>query len=121
MLRVDGSDGEPALTQDLSARGAFLYTDCSVTVGAAVEVTLRMPSEITLAESMRLRCRGRVLRIVHPDSVKNKVGLAVELCAYEYLTEKSDETHRRTDFDRISPLHEHPCGEEFPASPIRRN
>jgi hypothetical protein len=121
-LRVDGSASEePAFTQDLSARGAFLYTDCRVAVGAVVELTLRMPSEITLADSMRVRCRGKVLRIVHRDAVKNKMGLAVEWCAYEYLSEKSDETQNRTDFDRISPLHEHPFGEESPASPIRRN
>ena len=121
-LRVDCSDGEePAFTQDLSVRGAFLYADCSVAVGATVELTLRMPSEITLAESMRLRCRGRVLRIVRPDAARNKVGLAVELYAYEYLAEKSDQTQGRTDFDRISPLHEHPLGEESPTSPIRRN
>jgi hypothetical protein len=44
-------------TQDLSSRGAFLFTDMALTEGANIELTLKMPSEITLGESMRVRCR----------------------------------------------------------------
>src|SRR5271170_1639907 len=51
-------------TQDLSSRGAFLFTDMALSEGAEIELTLRMPSEITLGENMRVCCRGRVLRIV---------------------------------------------------------
>jgi hypothetical protein len=53
-------------TQDLSSRGAFLFTDMALSEGAEVELTLKMPSEITLGENMRVRCRGRVLRVVKP-------------------------------------------------------
>lgn len=52
-------------TQDLSSRGAFLFTTMVLTEGAEVELTLKMPSEITLGDSMRVRCRGRVLRVVN--------------------------------------------------------
>jgi hypothetical protein len=52
-------------TQDLSSRGAFLFTVMPLDKGAEIELTLKMPSEITLGESMRVRCRGRVLRIVN--------------------------------------------------------
>jgi len=52
-------------TQDLSSRGAFLFTTMALSEGAEIELTLKMPSEITLGESMRVRCRGRVLRIVN--------------------------------------------------------
>jgi PilZ domain len=52
-------------TQDLSSRGAFLFTVMALGEGAEIELTLRMPSEITLGESMRVRCRGRVLRVVN--------------------------------------------------------
>jgi hypothetical protein len=52
-------------TQDLSSRGAFLFTVMALGEGAEIELTLKMPSEITLGESMRVRCRGRVLRIVN--------------------------------------------------------
>jgi hypothetical protein len=52
-------------TQDLSSRGAFLFTSMALSEGTEIELTLKMPSEITLGESMRVRCRGRVLRIVN--------------------------------------------------------
>jgi len=53
-------------TQDVSSRGVFLFTDMTLSEGADVELTLRMPSEITLGENMRVRCKGRVLRVTNP-------------------------------------------------------
>jgi hypothetical protein len=52
-------------TQDVSSRGVFLFTVMALSEGAEIELTLKMPSEITLGDSMRVRCRGRVLRIVN--------------------------------------------------------
>lgn len=60
-----GSEGL-GFTQDLSSRGVFLFTDMAIDAGAEIELTLKMPAEITLGENMRVRCRGRVLRIVKP-------------------------------------------------------
>jgi hypothetical protein len=84
-------------TQDLSSRGVFLFTDAPVQENAEIELTLRMPSEITLGESMPVRCRGRVLRIVRPATsncnssstirAETKIGVAVRLEGYEYLPE----------------------------------
>ena len=48
-------------TQDLSSRGVFLFTDMALSEGAEIELTLKMPSEITLGENMPVRCRGSVL------------------------------------------------------------
>jgi PilZ domain len=77
----------PAFTQNLSARGVFLYTDVDLPQGAAVELTFTMPSEITLGESMPVRARGRVLRsLVTQGSRRN--GIAVQLESYEYLPER---------------------------------
>jgi hypothetical protein len=64
----------------------LLYTDLAVAEGDAVELTLSMPSEITLTESMRVRCRGKVMR-VSTDLAGTKFGVAVHLEGYEYLTE----------------------------------
>lgn len=85
-------------TQDLSSRGVFLFTDVQVAEGSEIELTLRMPSEITLGESMHVRCRGRVLRILKPGGsvaqpsehgvpAAPRVGVAVRFDSYEYLTE----------------------------------
>jgi len=102
-------------TQDLSSRGAFLFTDMAVSQGAEIELTLRMPSEITLGEDMRVRCRGRVLRIEkaadkgwglaagnETKAAESKIGVAVCLKGYEYLPETEESS---ADFRRISALH----------------
>ncbi len=62
---VDTAAEGLGFTQDLSSRGAFLFTTMALHEGAEIELTLRMPSEITLGENMRVRCRGRVLRVVN--------------------------------------------------------
>ena len=91
-------------TENLSARGAFLYTEAPLSEGTAVELTLTMPSEITLGEQMRVRCRGKVLRATPPDG-KSKAGIAVHFESYEYLDARPDLATNA--FDRLSPLHEH--------------
>jgi PilZ domain len=83
---IDSQTQSSGFTQDLSARGALLYTDLAVAEGDAVELTLSMPSEITLTESMRVRCRGRVMRVA-ADPAGTKFGVAVHLEGYEYLSE----------------------------------
>lgn len=92
--------------QNLSARGAFFYTDFTLSAGDAVELTLVMPSEITLAENMRVRCRGKVMRVVPPLS-GTTFEVAVHLQGYEFLPEAETAIGASRDYDRISGLHEH--------------
>jgi hypothetical protein len=73
-------------TQDLSASGVMFYTDFPLAEGAAVELRLVMPSEITLGENMPVRCFGRVTRVRQMAAV-TKAAVAVHLERYEYLTE----------------------------------
>ena len=107
-------------TQDLSSRGAFFFTDAPLTAGTEIELTLKMPSEITLGESMRVRCRGRILRVVKPAATsaqdlssaaraQTKIGVAVRLEGYEYLSESPESStavagsatlHSQRDEDR---------------------
>ncbi|HYL13098.1 MAG TPA: PilZ domain-containing protein [Terriglobales bacterium] len=103
---ADSDHEEPGCTQDLSARGAFFFTDFAVSEGANIELTLIMPSEITLTEKMRVRCRGRVLRIVRPAQ-GTRIGVAVHLKGYEFLPEVQDKADEEGNFARISALHEH--------------
>ena len=104
-LRVPGNEREACgFSQDLSARGVLLYTDLPLSVGDAVELTLVMPSEITLGESMRVRCPGRVMRVLQPVA-GNKFGVAVYLENYEYLP-AAELVEASASFARISALHE---------------
>jgi hypothetical protein len=65
LRQVSPSVEGQGFTQDVSSRGVFFFTDVPLQEGAEIEVTLRMPSEITLGESMRVRCRGHILRVVN--------------------------------------------------------
>lgn len=127
----DGSSNVEArgFTQDISSRGVFFFTDAAFREGAAIELTLNMPSEITLGESMRVRCQGCVLRVVLPPDfpqpslpqpdeslqgrstfpataanpcAERKIGVAVRFHGYEYLPEISDSS----SFPRVAALHE---------------
>lgn len=112
----DPSSGVEGLgfTQDLSSRGVFLFTDAGLHEGAPIELTLNMPSEITLGDSMRVRCRGHILRVVKPAdrrlagtisaAAETKIGVAVRLEGYEYLSEAAEAS---TSFQRVSALHGH--------------
>ena len=106
-VRLAGSDQEGCgFTQDLSARGALFYTDFQLAAGDAVELTLVMPSEITLAENMRVRCRGKVVRVSKP-AVGSKSGVAVHLEGYEFLPENHSDQPASRNLERISALHPH--------------
>lgn len=73
-------------TQDLSARGVFFYTDLPLAKDEPLELTFVMPSEITLAETMRVRCRGKVVRVAAPERGAT-YGVAVRLEGYDFLSE----------------------------------
>ncbi len=92
----------PGFTQDLSGRGIFFYAEAALPQGAVVELTFTMPSEITLAENMRVRCRGRVLRAsasaASHSQTGQRTGIAVQFDSYHYLP--ADEPV--TEFVRVS-------------------
>jgi hypothetical protein len=102
-VRLAGTDCEGyGFTQDLSGRGVFFYTDFRVAEGDTVELTLVMPSEITLTENARVRCRGRVVRVV---PVEQKFGVAARLEGYEYLPKAETAAQISANFPRISTVH----------------
>jgi hypothetical protein len=110
-IRRNGSAGEAGgFTQNLSAGGVLFYTDFPLSPGDTIELTLVMPSEITLAEAMRVRCRAAVLRVV-PPAGGTACGIAALLQGYEYLPEPETLLKGSGAFVRVSPLHE-PAPEE---------
>ena len=113
-------------TQDLSSRGVCFLTAASLHQGDEIELTLTMPSEITLGESMHVRCRGHILRLVKPadrapkipdevlgavpplgsgptPAVETKIAAAVRLEGYEYLPDSTPVSA----FPRVAVLHTH--------------
>lgn len=110
-------------TQDLSSRGAFFLTDASLHEGDEIELTITMPSEITLGKSMRVRCSGRILRAVDPadkalprvsdetmarlspcdaqNAAETKIAVAVRFEGYDYLADTLENS------PRVAVLHPH--------------
>jgi PilZ domain len=70
-------------TQDLSSRGAMVWTDLALSEGQLIEMTLVMPSEITLADDMKVCCRARVVRRDQAEGGKPAVAVRIE--HYEFL------------------------------------
>ena len=81
-----GLKEESSQTRDVSARGAFFFLENRIPEGAAIEMTLTLPSEITLTESIKVRCKGRVVRLLDELEV-GKVGTAVVIEQYDFAHE----------------------------------
>ena len=82
----DAGVEKTAHTRDVSARGICLYLDSTVTEGSEIEFTLTLPPEITLTESIRVHCKGKVVR-VDPAAGQGRVGIAAIIERYEFLAE----------------------------------
>lgn len=81
-----GAQEKAAQTRDVSARGICFYVDSSIASGSAIEFTLTLPPEITLTESIRVKCKGKVVR-VDDGGTEGKVAVAAVIDEYEFLSE----------------------------------
>ena len=77
---------EPAQIRDVSARGICFYVDSAVEKGSPIGFTLTLPPEITLTESIRVQCKGRVVR-VEDARADGKITVAAVIDEYEFLPE----------------------------------
>jgi hypothetical protein len=86
-VKFSNGGGEAAAeTKDVSARGVFFYLDSRVAEGSPIEFTLTLPPEITLTESIRVKCTGKVVRVDQNDP-KQQVGIAAAIDQYDFIAE----------------------------------
>ena len=85
----DNGQDHDAQTRDVSARGICFYLDSAIQAGASIDFTLTLPPEITLTESIRVRCRGRVVRVEGSGSSNGKMAVAAVIDEYEFLADAS--------------------------------
>jgi PilZ domain. len=78
------AQNEVAQIRDVSARGICFYLDSAVTQGSPIGFTLTLPPEITLTESIRVQCKGRVVRVGDAKD-DGKVTVAAVIEEYEFL------------------------------------
>ncbi|HET7206861.1 MAG TPA: PilZ domain-containing protein [Terriglobales bacterium] len=86
LVKLPGNGFQEFLTetQNVSARGVFFYLDYRLSPGAKIEVTLTLPSHVTVSDSIRVRFSARVLR-VEASASGARVGVAAFIEEYEFL------------------------------------
>jgi hypothetical protein len=82
----DTSQSETAQIRDVSARGICFYLESAVEQGSAIGFTLTLPPEITLTESIRVQCKGHVVRVDN-GIADGKLAVAAVIEDYEFLPE----------------------------------
>ena len=70
-------------TRDISSTSVLLQYDEEVHPGTAMELVVTMPEFMTQATPVRLRCRGRVVRVNRGH--RNRMGVAVKIERYEFM------------------------------------
>src|SRR5437870_5107826 len=75
-----------AQSKDVSARGVYFFSQGLVEEGMPVEFTLTLPPEITLTHSVRVRCRGRALRVEPNSAADGRMGVAAVIDDYQFLS-----------------------------------
>jgi len=85
---AEGKAGQDAVGQirDVSARGICFYLEHALDNGSPIGFTLTLPPEITLTDSIRVHCKGRVVRVDNsaPDG---RMAVAAVIEEYEFLPE----------------------------------
>ena len=82
----DSKFSESAQIRDVSARGICFYLDAPIEQGSPIGFTLTLPPEITLTESIRVQCKGHVVRI-EEGTPEGKMAVAAVIEEYEFLPE----------------------------------
>jgi len=78
-----GNDQVVATTKDVSARGVYIYLDSEVAEDTPIEFTLTLPPEITMTQSIRVQCKGKIVRVERDRP--GKIGVAAVIDHYEFL------------------------------------
>ena len=72
-----------AVSSNLSSAGVCLTTDLPVEIGMPVEVSLRMPQQVTGRPSQEWCCRGQVVRVQPRDVADDQPFVGVQFQYYE--------------------------------------
>ncbi len=73
--------------RDVSARGICFYVQSSISQGSPIGFTLTLPPEITLTESIRVQCKGHVVRVEEARE-NGRMAVAAVIEEYEFLPQE---------------------------------
>jgi hypothetical protein len=72
--------------RDVSSRGICFFLESALAQGSLITFTLTLPPEITLTDSIRVHCKGHVVR-VEDFGESGKLAMAAVIEEYEFLPE----------------------------------
>ena len=82
-VRRSNAEEQKAESQNLSQRGVYFATDLALSKGAALDLLVEMPEEITGVPAAQWLCTGHVVRVEPVESPQGKHGVGVQFDFYE--------------------------------------
>lgn len=86
-VRLDDAQAVMGITRDVSANGLYFFLLPEIEERAFLELILTFPPEITLSQSLRVRCKAKLVRMDRQQP--EGVGIAAQIQRYEFLTASS--------------------------------
>ena len=74
-------------TKDISSSGVYLEFSAPIDIGSSLDFVLTLPGEITQGQSVRVRCKGKVVRVDRAAAEGNAIGVAATIERYEFVRE----------------------------------
>jgi len=71
-------------TRDVAAAGVSFVMAQPCEIGSLVEFELSLPPEVSQGIVVRIRCRGKVVRVERPD-ISGRFGVGATIEEYEFL------------------------------------
>jgi hypothetical protein len=71
-------------TKNISSRGIYFGFLDRVKVGTEVDFEVNLPPELSPGKNVRIRCRGRIVRVEKDDAGRG-VGVAATIESYEFV------------------------------------
>jgi len=83
VLNIPNSAAQIAESENISQRGIYFETAVPLKVGTPLEVSLRMPHELSGKSSSEVRCVARVVHIRANSQGKGRAGVGLHIEQYE--------------------------------------
>jgi hypothetical protein len=75
----------PGETRNLSSGGVLFTVQSEMEVGEQIEYLITLPTGSGSDEDVRLRCKGKVVRLERPNGDPARVSVAATLERYEFI------------------------------------
>jgi len=86
MLLPGQAEAVSGKTRDISTRGVYFTTDHELLPGCEVDITYRLPSDVTHVVEVLVRARGKVVRTERKQEDAHEwIGVAAVIENYEFV------------------------------------